>query len=259
MPKILANARKNRAEGTAGRLRSGHGEAEARAREQVDAASRAVRDDDAVRIELPDPGVPSGRRLAEITVRGRTTVLQGSERIAVVGANGTGKTTLLEQLARAEARPHPIADTHATALTDRVGRLPQRREGLLDDDRTVLEHVAAAAPAVPTGELRNALARLLLRGAIVDRTAATLSGGERFRAALAGLVLAQPAPQLLVLDEPTNDLDLATTDHLVDVLAAWRGGLVVVSHDEAFLERLGLDARVVLDAPTGRVSRGDSG
>ncbi len=259
MPKILANARKNRAEGTAGRLRSGHGEAEARAREQVDAASRAVRDDDAVRIALPDPGVPAGRRLAEITVRGRTTVLQGSERIAVVGANGTGKTTLLEQLVRAEARPHPIAGTHATVLTDRVGWLPQRREGLLDDDRTVLEHVARAAPAVPTGELRNALARLLLRGAIVDRTASTLSGGERFRAALAGLVLAQPAPQLLVLDEPTNDLDLATTDHLVDVLAAWRGGLIVVSHDEAFLERLALDGRVVLDAPTGLVSRGDSG
>jgi ATPase subunit of ABC transporter with duplicated ATPase domains len=60
-------------------------------------------------------------------------------------------------------------------------------------------------------------------------------------------VLAEPAPQLLVLDEPTNDLDMATTDHLVDVLVAWRGGLVVVSHDETFLDRLRLDARVVLD------------
>ncbi|KQP95963.1 MULTISPECIES: ATP-binding cassette domain-containing protein [unclassified Rathayibacter] len=248
MPKMLANTRRNRAEATAGRLRSGHGEAEARAREQVDAASRAVRDDDAVRIELPDPGLPAGRRLAELTVRGRTTVLQGSERVALVGANGSGKTTLLEQLVGdPEARPHPIADTHATALTDRIGWLPQRRDGLLDDDRTVLEHVARAALAVPARELRNALARLLIRGSIVDRTAATLSGGERFRVALAGLVLAHPAPQLLVLDEPTNDLDMATTDHLVDVLAAWRGALVVVSHDETFLDRLRLDARVTLD------------
>jgi ATPase subunit of ABC transporter with duplicated ATPase domains len=248
MPAIIANARKNKAEATAGRLRSGHGDAEARARDQVDVASRAVRDDEAVRVDLPDPAIPAGRRLAELTVRGRTTVLQGPERIAVVGTNGAGKTTLLEQLVGAPgARPHPLGDTGATSFTERVAWLPQRRDGLLDDDDTVLEHVARAAPAVPDRELRNALARLLVRGSVVDRTTATLSGGERFRVALAGLVLADPVPQLLVLDEPTNDLDMATTDHLVDVLAAWRGGLVVVSHDERFLDRLGLHARVALD------------
>ena len=248
MPAIIAHARRNKAEATAGRLRSGHGDAEARARDQVDVASRAVRDDDAVRVDLPDPAIPAGRRLAELTVRGRTTVLQGPERIAVVGANGTGKTTLLEQLVGAPgARPHPLADTGATSFTERVAWLPQRRDGLLDDDDTVLEHVARAAPAVPDRELRNALARLLVRGSVVDRTTATLSGGERFRVALAGLVLADPVPQLLVLDEPTNDLDMATTDHLVEVLAAWRGGLVVVSHDERFLDRLELHAFVALD------------
>ncbi|WP_133739066.1 ATP-binding cassette domain-containing protein [Frigoribacterium sp. PhB116] len=248
MPAIIAHARRNKAEATAGRLRSGHGDAEARARDQVDVASRAVRDDDAVRVDLPDPAIPAGRRLAELTVRGRTTVLQGPERIAVVGANGTGKTTLLEQLVGVHgARPHPSADTGATSFTERVAWLPQRRDGLLADDDTVLEHVARAAPTVPDREMRNALARLLVRGSVVDRTTSTLSGGERFRVALAGLVLADPVPQLLVLDEPTNDLDMATTDHLVDVLAAWRGGLVVVSHDERFLDRLGLHARVALD------------
>jgi ATPase subunit of ABC transporter with duplicated ATPase domains len=250
MPKILANARKAQAEVTAGRLRSGHADAESRAQEQVDAASRSVRDDDSVRVHLPDPGVPEGRRLAELTVRGRTTVLQGPERIAVVGANGTGKTTLLEQLVGvADGRPHPLPHIHARALTERIGWLPQRREDLLDDGRTVLEHVARAAPTVSSRELRNALALLLVRGAIVDRATLTLSGGERFRVALAGLVLADPAPQLLVLDEPTNDLDMATTDHLVDVLAAWRGGLVVVSHDETLLDRLRLDAMITLDSP----------
>ncbi|KJC63136.1 ABC transporter [Agreia bicolorata] len=248
MPKILANARRNRAEATAGKLRSGHADAESRAREHVDAASRQVRNDDTVKLDLPNPGVPAARRLAEFTVRGRTTVLQGPERFAIVGANGMGKTTLLERLVgAADTRPHPLPGTDAKALTDRIGWLPQCREDLLDDDRTVLEHVAGVAPTVPTRDVRDALARLLVRGAVVDRPTRTLSGGERFRVALAGLILAQPSPQLLVLDEPTNDLDMATTDHLVDVLRAWRGGLVVVSHDELFLDRLRLDARLVLD------------
>ena len=75
----------------------------------------------------------------------------------------------------------------------------------------------------------------------------TLSGGERFRVALARLLLADPPPQLLVLDEPTNDLDLTTVDQLVSALAAYRGSLLGVSHDDAFLARLGLDRVLELD------------
>ncbi|MFX8308837.1 AAA family ATPase, partial [Acinetobacter baumannii] len=65
--------------------------------------------------------------------------------------------------------------------------------------------------------------------------------GERFRAALARLLLASPPPELLVLDEPTNNLDLDTVDQVVDVLRGYRGAVVVVSHDDGFLARLGLD------------------
>jgi ATPase subunit of ABC transporter with duplicated ATPase domains len=131
------------------------------------------------------------------------------------------------------------------AATARVAHLPQRI--VLDDDVTVLDAVQECAPGVPTAELRNRLARLLIRGAMVDRAVGTLSGGERFRVALARLVLADPPPELLVLDEPTNDLDLASVDQLVEALAAYRGALLVVSHDLRFLERLGLDRTLRLD------------
>jgi ATPase subunit of ABC transporter with duplicated ATPase domains len=101
---------------------------------------------------------------------------------------------------------------------------------------------------VPTAEIRNRLARFLIRGATVDRPLDTLSGGERFRVALARLLLADPPPQLLVLDEPTNNLDLDTVDQLVQALSAYRGAVLVVSHDDAFLQRIGVDVTLELSA-----------
>lgn len=265
VPKIVAGGRKMAAQVSAGKLRGEKAEREAIAREALDAAERRVRDDDSVRIDLPDPGVPAGRRIATIGDGERTWIVQGPERVALIGPNGAGKTTLLEQLvgagrARAEktgesgALRAEMGDYAASFLrsartelhTDRVGYLPQRVDGL-DDSASVLEVVAAAAPNIGTVELRNRLARFLIRGAAVERPVATLSGGERFRVALARLMLSDPPPQLLVFDEPTNNLDLDTVDQLVDALAAYRGAVLVVSHDDAFLKRIGVALTLELD------------
>src|SRR5690606_18508295 len=111
---------------------------------------------------------------------------------------------------------------------------------VLDPELTVAENVARFEPGATNNRIRARLARFLFRGARADQQAATLSGGERFRATLAALMLAEPAPQLLRLDEPTNNLDMASVRQLTTALESFEGALVVASHDLPFLESIGI-------------------
>lgn len=245
IPKILAGARARNAQASAGALRGTLDERVAAAQAARAAAEARVRDDEHIHLTLPDPDVPRSRRVAELRDGTRTLVIQGPERVALVGPNGAGKSTLLEQMI---GQRDPVAGgAQGRLLTDRVGYLPQRLDGL-DDAASALDNVRAVAPDTPVGTIRHQLARLLLRGDSVDRPVATLSGGERFRVVLARLLLADPPAQLLVLDEPTNNLDLASVEQLAEALDAYRGALLVVSHDDTFLGRLGIDTTIELDA-----------
>lgn len=242
-PKMIMKTRAQEAQVSEGKLRGAHDAAVDSARQDVSDRERDLRDDLRIRLALPDPEVPAGRRLAELRdANGRGIVLQGPQRVALTGRNGIGKTSLLRNLLGAPSQ----SAVQARAHTRRIGLLPQRLDHL-GDDLSVLESVRRAAPVAEVEDLRAMLARLLFRGEAVDRLVGDLSGGERFRVALAQLALAAPPHQLLVLDEPTNSLDLHSIDALVEVLDGYRGGLLVVSHDEAFLARLGIDSRIILD------------
>jgi ATPase subunit of ABC transporter with duplicated ATPase domains len=114
-----------------------------------------------------------------------------------------------------------------------------QRCSLLDDSRSVFDNVRAVSSASES-EIRNGLARFLFTGDIVFQQADQLSGGERLRAALARCFLGTHQPQLLLLDEPTNNLDLANVEFLETIVSGFKGALILVSHDQHFVERCGV-------------------
>ncbi|MFF7352272.1 MULTISPECIES: ABC-F family ATP-binding cassette domain-containing protein [Streptomyces] len=248
-PKIVMGARKRAAQESAGKHRIMHEEKLADARDRLDEAVEGVRDDDEIRVELPYTAVPPGRQV--LTLENLATAygariegvldLRGPERIALVGRNGSGKTTLLRTVAGELA---PVAGEARAHVPLRF--LPQRLD-VLDDALTVAENVARFAPDATNNRIRARLARFLFRGARADQKADTLSGGERFRAALAALMLAEPAPQLLLLDEPTNNLDMASVRQLTSALESYEGALLVASHDLPFLESIGITRWLLME------------
>ncbi|MBR8638493.1 ABC-F family ATP-binding cassette domain-containing protein [Streptomyces tuirus] len=248
-PKIVMGARKRAAQESAGKHRIMHEEKLADARERLDDAVEAVRDDDEIRVDLPYTAVPPGRTvltLQDLGLRYGSRVkggfeLRGPERVALIGRNGAGKTTLLRTVTGELEAESGEVTAHVP-----LRFLPQRLD-VLDGELTVAENVARFAPAATNNRIRARLARFLFRGARADQKAATLSGGERFRAALAALMLAEPAPQLLMLDEPTNNLDMASVRQLTTALESYEGALIVASHDLPFLESVGITRWLLLE------------
>jgi ATPase subunit of ABC transporter with duplicated ATPase domains len=176
-----------------------------------------------------------------------TLHVAGPERIALTGPNGAGKTSVLRTIT---GELPPAAGRVRLGVPARL--LPQRL-GTLDPALTVAQNVARFAPQASPNTIRANLARMLFTGDRADQRAATLSGGELFRATLAALLLAEPAPQLLMLDEPTNNLDLPSVSQLTSTLRCFRGALLVVSHDAAFLRELGLTRWLSLDGDLSEI------
>ena len=246
-PRAVMRVRKRTAQVSAAKYVAVHDDRLEDARSRLDEAEGRIRESTSIRVDLPDTVVPDRRvvlRTDGLVLRNGTAVdlaLDGPERVALTGRNGSGKTTLLHTLTGVLAPAVGSVDVRVP-----VRLLPQRLD-LLDDTLSVADNVAAVAPTASVNQMRARLARFAFRGSAADQRVATLSGGERFRATLAALLLAEPAPQLLLLDEPTNNLDFASYRQLVAALASYRGALLVASHDDAFLDEIGVTRTLSLD------------
>jgi ATPase subunit of ABC transporter with duplicated ATPase domains len=258
-PKILLGAQAERAELSGARdnrLADRAAQDAALAREAADAKVERLR---RLAFDLPSCGLPAGRMVLDFDGVGfaypdgppvlsdLSFRLAGPERVAVVGGNGAGKSTLI-RLAVGGGTTGTLAPTIGTVTRGVPAALLDQRAAVLDETQTILENFRRLNPAAGQNEAHAALARFLFRNVAAHQVVATLSGGERLRAALACVLMAADPPQLLILDEPTNHLDLDSVQAVEAALAGYDGALLIASHDEDFLEAVGVDRRIMLQA-----------
>lgn len=270
LPKILIGGRKRRAQVTTGKIDVETLErANAAVNDAFDAFS-AQKIDPVMYAELEAIQIPSQKLVAEavdFNVRYRSGdnseehvdwlyktdlnfAWRGPARVAVKGANGSGKSTLLKVLverligANSESEAALRMRGSLKSGTLRTMVLDQRC-AQLNDDLTIFDNVRSSSSLNET-EIRNSLARFLFTKDSVFQKVRDLSGGERMRAALAKGLLTGDLPELVILDEPTNNLDLANIEFLEDLLRNYRGALIAVSHDERFLEKIEIETELDL-------------
>jgi ATPase subunit of ABC transporter with duplicated ATPase domains len=215
---------------------------ERRAERMLAALEPERRAERAARIKLPEPAW-CGR--TPLTARGLSKsygslevftdvdlAVDRGNRVVVLGLNGAGKTTLLRLLAEREL---PDAGAIVAGHGLRLGYFAQEHE-LLDRAHTVRQAMAQAAPSLTDGDIRAILGSFLFTGDDADLPVAVLSGGEKTRLALATLV--SSGANVLLLDEPTNNLDPASREEVLRAIRAYRGAIVLVTHDQSAVQAL---------------------
>ena len=209
--------------------------------------------DKVARIKFPSPS-PCGRTPLVATgltkTYGSLEVFTGVDlaidrgsRVVVLGLNGAGKTTLLRLLASVE---QPDAGALEPGHGLKLGYFAQEHD-TLDDAATVWQNIRHAAPDSGEQDLRGLLGAFMFSGSQLEQSAGTLSGGEKTRLALAGLVAS--TANVLLLDEPTNNLDPASREQVLDALRSYAGAVVLVTHDPGAAEAL--DPQRVVLLPDG--------
>ncbi|SNS87218.1 ABC-F family ATP-binding cassette domain-containing protein [Pseudomonas segetis] len=250
--KILLGRARQRSEVSNGKQLKLQGVQREQLSQQVKQAAQQV--EQAAEISMQAPGAGQGHqaRLVELehlelpfvapAARTLSLVLNNTQRVAITGPNGCGKSTLLKVMA---GLVQPLAG--ACKISGAFAYLDQQLLGS-SPEKSALEQLRAVNTGLDQSELRTRLAQLGLEADAVMQPSGCLSGGERLKVALACALYADVPAQLLLLDEPSNHLDLVSLQALEQTLCAYRGGLMVVSHDEVFLQQLQLTHRLAPDS-----------
>ncbi|OEC98601.1 MULTISPECIES: ABC-F family ATP-binding cassette domain-containing protein [unclassified Rhizobium] len=253
IPRIMLGGLKERAETTSAENTRLAERRRAQALRDAAAAREKIEILQPLTVKLPTSGLPSNRivlRMEGVTagyeperpiLRDFNFIITGPERVAVTGPNGSGKTTLLALVSGAlKPWSGTVRVVHSALLDQRVS--------LLDPSISIRDNFRRINPDADENACRAALARFMFRADAALQIVSSLSGGQLLRAGLACVLGGTVPPSLLILDEPTNHLDIDSIAAVEAGLRAYDGALLVVSHDEVFLDNIGIERRLELPA-----------
>lgn len=255
LPKIIINAAKNSAENSTSRLKDVHEEKIIEEKQRLRELNQKKRSLKNIQISFDNSSLHTGKNLYQakqinyawadshlLWDEPLSFLIQSGERIRINGSNGSGKSTLLHLL------NEDIKPTRGKLLIQSDQRfLMDQKYTFIDRDKTVLQQAESANQIKkPDHELKTLLHRHLFDEKVWDQKCETLSGGETMRLTLCCLSLQTKQPDTILLDEPTNNLDLRNIKILTQAISDYQGTLIVVSHDSHFIKEIGIDRKVNL-------------
>ncbi|WP_346239232.1 ribosomal protection-like ABC-F family protein [Niabella insulamsoli] len=252
--RIMMNTLRNSAEKSTSKLKSVHTEKIAGIHKELNELRSSLPDISTINFGLDSSALHRGKTLVTATQLNYgyhdqalwkhqlNFQITSGERIVLKGMNGSGKTTLI-QLILGNLRPQ----TGSLRTADCKAVYLDQEYSLLDDNRTVYEQAAGLnIAALEEHEVKIRLHRFLFTKNDWDKKCEVLSGGERMRLSLCCLTLDRKSPDLIVFDEPTNNLDIQNIEILTSAINQYQGTIIVVSHDEVFLEQINIQREIHL-------------
>lgn len=253
--RIMMNTLRNNAEKNTSKLKSVHAEKISGISGDLRDLRSSVRNSDQMKVNFNDSGLHSGKILiaieninfnyeeAELWKENIDLEIRSGDRISIKGANGSGKTTLIKLLL---GNFQPSIGNISRAEFNSI--YIDQEYSLINNDLTVYDFIQTFNDSSSQeSEVKTLLARFLFSKETWDKQCWVLSGGERLRLLLCGLSISNKAPDMIILDEPTNNLDLQNVEILTNSIKDYHGTLLVISHDEVFLEEIGVSREVLLE------------
>ncbi|MEE6125940.1 ABC-F family ATP-binding cassette domain-containing protein [Chryseobacterium arthrosphaerae] len=254
--RIMMNTLRNNAEKNSSKLKSVHAEKISDISGDLRDLRSSVRNADQMKVNFNDSNLHSGKILIsaekinckysekDLWKENLNFEIRSGDRISVKGANGSGKTTLIKLLL-GDLEP----STGKISRSDFQSISIDQEYSLIGKEVTVYDFAQQFNDhALQESEVKTLLSRFLFGKETWDRNCDVLSGGERLRLLLCGLSISNKAPDMIILDEPTNNLDLQNVEILTRSIKDYHGTLLVISHDEVFLEEIGISGEVLLES-----------